>query len=290
MLLLLTSLLSSPAFAQAPESSAEPSAETQPSCENPVSTEEISREVEVAKLSWTTLDIPFFVDATDNLKHLLPCVTEEVPTHIAADVLRTLGMRHYFDKDQLNASQAFASARIVQPYYRFPASLIPAGNPVIEVYGRVQLDSLTPIELEPPANGRMQINGALSLQRPGHWPAIVQLINTDGSVRSTSYLMGDKPMPTYEPAPPGAALNYRYDAKAIPLHVPLQIGAGVTGATAIGLYAMGLSAKSQFNSDSAQFEDVPQLHSRANSFTGAGVAVGAVALGLATSAVLTKRF
>jgi len=278
------------AHADEPEAVPDPAPDAQTAaCDEAAQNIDLGSNVEIAQLAWTTMDIDFFLDATDQLRIGIDCTQEELSPHAAASVLRSLALRQVMDKQPEQAAETFASARLVEPYYRFPTSMIPAANPVNDWYTVLDKEDTEFTEVPPPAAARMQMNGKLSLQRPD-WPVVVQIINDEGDVRSTVLLAPGEPMPEYEPAPKGAALNYNYDAKVVPLHVPLNVGAGAMGAVAVGLLAVGISNKAKLYGPDTTFEELDGLRTQANTFSGLGTGAGAVAIGLATTAVLTKRF
>ena len=104
---------------------------------------------------------------------LLACVSEPVPRNVAAAVHRMTGLRGFVDRDPDRSTKAFAAGRYLEPAYKFPATLVPEGHPVLRDYeaawGARDADALAELFTEdgfvlrpgnPPAEGRDAIREA----------------------------------------------------------------------------------------------------------------------------------
>ena len=253
-----------------------------PVCERIFSVDDVEAILEFASDTWASLDAQGFLASTARLQEAVPCLEAPLSGRQAAEILRWEALGAFMERDAEGAARWFASARLVDPYFRFPSHVVPAGNPLSEVYDASADLSGAFSELRPPADGALQLNGRLSLQRPDDWPVIVQITDSNSKLTYTGLLMPGDPMPDYAAAPEGANLNVKYDSQPIPLHKALHYSAVGTGAVSVVLWAAGVSAKSSFNNttDPVPFNELSGTRARANTLTGTSlfmaVATGAL--------------
>ena len=96
----------------------------------PASSTDLSRSIDEAGATIARLDIDAFKAATDELGQLIPCLDDPVTRNVAADVHRFMGIRAFADGKRDDADLIFRAARVLEPAYTMPDSLIPAGNPM----------------------------------------------------------------------------------------------------------------------------------------------------------------
>lgn len=286
-LALLGTLAASPAFAQdAPDGTASDA----PICERKATASELQLAIDAAQASWADLEFETFVKNTDKIRGMVPCLSEELIRPHAARLHRFEGLRAFVDEDTEAAKAAFAASRTIEPNYRFPTSIVPEGNPVHEVYDAKEAREPAQETIGAPKEGRIQLDGSLSLQRNTDLPMVVQLFDDEGAVTTTTYVHPGEPLPAYDALPIGASGGYNYDGTGKALRVPLGVGAALTGVAAIGLYSVAVSKKSKWNNDDTPMDELDALRTTANTFGAAGIGVGVVAVGLGTGAVIVGRF
>ena len=267
-----------------PEAAVDLLAEAEPAtCEHIFTVDDVEAILEFASDTWAALDAEGFLASTSRLKEAVPCLEAPLSGRQAAEILRWEALGAFMERDPDAASRWFASARIVDPYFRFPAQVVPPGNPLSQVYDESASLSGAFSELRPPAEGALQLNGRLSLQRPDDWPVIVQITDAESKLTYTGLLMPGDPMPDYAAAAEGANLGVKYDSQPIPLHRSLYAGSAATGTVAVVLWAAGLSAKQTFqnNTDPVPFNELSGTRARANTLTGTSLFLAATSGALA---------
>jgi len=255
-------------------------------CDAPTDTAQLSRLLADAELAFTRLDIDAFNASTDALNKQVPCLQEQMPRSLAAEIHRYVGLKAVLSRDFDSAAMAFAAARSVEPQYRFPASLVPDGNPIHDVYSQFDMEAASDEEVPPPAQGQLKFDGTVGVARSTSWPTIVQLVDDEGSVTATVYVYPGDIMPSYpprvagEPAPDPFAIAPPppRETKSGP-NVPLLATAG--GAIALSGVFAGLAASSEatFWNESTPDSELPGLRGRINTFVALSAVTGTVAVG-----------
>lgn len=232
-------------------------------------------------------DLTTFRGVTDRVRLAVPCLEEEVPRHEAARIHRFQGLRSAADGDAERAAQAFAAARSIEPKYVFPASLLPPDSPLLAQYEATNPNRGDVELVPPPLEGRIQMDGRMSLERPTEWPTVLQLFDAEGAVDATSYLHPGEPMPVYEPLPedrwdevgyPTAGGNARLRTGAI-------AGAAVSG-IATGLL-LGLAGSSRTAwSEAGTLAEANAAQKRTNTFSTASAVTGALTVGFGVGIIV----
>jgi hypothetical protein len=245
-----------------------------------------------AQTAYAGLDVPKFRAAMAELDLGVPCVTDEIPKHLAAELHRFEGLREFLDRNTARSSAAFAAARTIEPTYRFPESLVPAGNPALQDYVSIDPDKGRAVDLPLPLDGRLMIDGMAGVRRSTDFPTLVQLFDGDGRVTATAYLWPGDPVPSYVPRPPDAP-----DPKHGPKN-PVDFGPDqqwVNGATALAIVSGALYGTAYFVH--RKYEDPETLPGKLGSLrtvnNGLVLASGATALGavgVGAGAFLVARF
>lgn len=257
----------------------------------PSSSVDVLLAVEHAEASFIALDLEAFRRTTDSLDVELSCLTDSLPREVIARVHRMEGLRAFVDGNQDKAVAAFASARAIQPNYRFPEAMVPRGHPVSQRYDEQDPSDGGARPLPPPADGSIQVDGRPASALPTTRPSVVQWHRADGSIPDSRYLwpggeMFDYPTASRTPlqtAPPVLDRPARSSR-------PLAIASGVALVGAAGLYAVAATSRSQYFDDAATADDLDALRARTNNTFYGSVGLGAVGLGLGASAVVVGRW
>jgi len=252
--------------------------------------------IEVAEASaraYEAADLQGFVATSSRLEEMLPCLAEPLPRNVAANVHRMMGLRAFVDQRQEKSTAAFGAARSIEPSYRFPETMVPAGHPIMGNYEAVDVSSVATREVPAPAEGYLHFDGRPATERPTDLPTIAQLFDTEGAVEDTAYLWpgdglfeyAERTGPASTPVPTPISSTQRRGP-----NLPLAVGAGGAAITSAVLYGVAASASSKFNSPATPYEDGPKLRAQANSFLVASGGVGVVALGLGVGAVVAGQW
>lgn len=191
--LLLLALAARPALAQAPPPASDCSARS--------STGDVAAALELAEAAYADADLPALLAASDRAAEALPCVHELVSRPLAARYHRVVGLRAFVEAHPDQAERAFAASRSIEPSYSFPPEIVPPGNPVLDHYVSLTVDTPKTLPVDRPAQGSIWLDGRESLERSISWPVVVQLTDAGGAVTATAWVEPGDPLPAYMPAP-----------------------------------------------------------------------------------------
>jgi hypothetical protein len=167
-------------------------------CPTAVKAAALQAELDAAEAAFGRADIDAFVASVGDARGAIECLGDRVPTSMAAQLHRIEGLAMFVEDAADRSELAFAAARRLEPSYRFPTSIVPAGNPVLEQYqARDTASKMEP--LPAPLEGEALLDGRSSLERPTELPALIQVL-ADGSPTTTRYLWPGDALP-YEAAP-----------------------------------------------------------------------------------------
>lgn len=165
-------------------------------CPTPSATADLIASLDAAKAAFADLDVPSFRAAVARMEVQLPCTSDEVTRELSAEIHRMQGLLAFANQSPDRAQSAFAAARGIEPEYRFPETLVPAGNPLLSDYSALAPVS-TQTAVPAPGSGVLLFDGQLGGARPDHLPVLFQHINGEGTVAITSYLWPNDPLPGY---------------------------------------------------------------------------------------------
>ena len=232
-----------------------------------------------AEGTFSDLDIPAFRAATDELRSVMPCLRDPVTRSVAAEVHRFLGLRAFGDRDP-DTRLYFAAARSIEPYYEFPASLIPPGNPVRAVYADLETGQGLGRDVPEPAEGYLQFDGRTTLKRPVTWPTLMQRFDEAGQVVFSAYLAPDDPTPVY-PVNEETPVEVPPTPSGPPaLRLPLLVGTATAALTTGVLYGMAGSAEARFKDPNTPDASLVRLERTANTLVIVSGVTGAATVGL----------
>lgn len=266
-------------------------------CPGAVTSADLTAALDAAKIAYGNLDVTEFRAAMTRVDASLPCTSEELTPHVAAEVHRFEGLLGFLDRARDRSLTAFAAARSIEPNYRFPESLVPVGNPVLADYDALDPDSSQPMRVGEPVAGRILFDGVEVAARPRNFPTLLQLVDEDGAVTTTTYLWPGEALPTYaarevtvaNAGPPVAGRALAGGLKTGP-NTGMMAGA-VTSAVVAGLlYGGAAVVHGRYQDSETSIDSLDGLRTVNNSLVLASGASAALAVGLGTSALLVARF
>ncbi|MBT3224438.1 MAG: hypothetical protein HN348_35675, partial [Proteobacteria bacterium] len=201
-------------------------------CEEPTTSRDLLKAVEATESAYSLADGAGFQQNAELSEQLLPCLGEPLSRAMSARYHRVRGLAAFLARDEELQKASLSAARWVQPRYVWPADLVPMDHPVREAYDGIDIGEPALLDLPPPKEGELTIDGQPGLQRPTAWPTIVQHFGPEGDVRHTWYLPTSATNPEYEAAKPPktatteAILAEDGGGKRAPISIPLIIGAG----------------------------------------------------------------
>lgn len=270
-------------------------------CPTPTNTADLVSALDDAKEAYGNLEVEAFRAAMGRVHERLPCLEEEVTRHLAAELHRFEGLLGFLDRDSDRSQRAFASARAIEPNYKFPASLVPEGNPALAAYTALAPDKGTVVRVADPLQGRLLFDGATGKMRPTTFPTVFQRMDAEGAVMETAYLWPGDALPPYparsvpvdlvggEPDPTKPVPDLVGAVRAGP-NKGLLAGAGATALASGLLYGSAFLVHQRYNNLETDVSKLDGLRRVNNGFVLASGATLATAVGLGTSAFLTGRF
>ncbi len=260
-------------------------------CGTPVTTSELVGMLEKAEWAYGEADLAGFSAASGELRGELACLSEEVPRNIAARVHRAIGLRGFVDRDPDVSTRAFAAARVIEPAYAFPTSMVPEGNPVLADYNAIPTDAGEYRDVLAPADGTLVFDGRPGLSRPASWPTLMQFVSSDGEVTETLYLWPDQALPVYEIAPQqptGPDTSQEPELRQKRVSVPLLAAAGGVALASGALLLASRTVHDRYYDPGTAIDDLDGLRGKHNALVwGArGTAAGAVVLGASAFVVV----
>ncbi len=248
-------------------------------CPAPTYSTELTGAIKEAEGTFTDLDIPAFRSATDKLRTVIPCLRDPVTRSVAAEVHRFLGIRAFGDKEP-NAKLYFAAARSIEPYYEFPSSLIPPGNPLRGIYADLELGQGTSRDVPKPEVGYVQFDGRTTLKRPVTWPTLMQRFDDEGVVVESAYLGPEDPMPTYAVSTAVEVPDPIIKGKWPKARLPLMLGTGVAAVATGVIYGLAGGAEAKFKSPDTPDNQLDRYERKANTLVVVSGVTGAATVGL----------
>src|SRR5690348_17334170 len=85
-------------------------------CPSPAPTSVLlSTHLTAAQQAWASLDVTRFRDLMGQVDEDLPCVSDEISRHLAAELHRYEALLAFLDRDTDKSTHAFAAARSIEP-------------------------------------------------------------------------------------------------------------------------------------------------------------------------------
>lgn len=216
----------------------------------PAHSADIDAALDDAEASYTAMDLDGFGAAVTTATAEAACLSDRPPRSTIAHLHRVEGLHAYFaEKDPDSAAQAFAAARAIEPAYVFPESLVPHGHPVAETYGLLDSKAVKSEPIAEPAHGRLEVDGRASATRPSNRPALVQVVDEDGSVAASAYVWPGDALPRYTKMAASTHVAAPHSAAPRPRRVYLE----AVGGWAVGDVDRGYSVRAAVSSDGDAF-------------------------------------
>jgi len=262
-------------------------------CPAPAAPGEIGAVLDAAEAGFASLAPDVFIDRLDEATLLLPCLDEVIAPSLAARWHGLSGLRLYTAGRVDDARASFASARAADPTWTLSEALVPAVHDVRSLIGAPA--STGGDALEPPATGRLFVDGADSATRPADRPVVVQWSEA-GTVGFTSYSWPGDALPTYPRALQDTAPVLATHPELPRVEPPrrkwgLLVAGGVAAGASAVLYGLGAAGQQHTlhgtldtGVDRAELES---MRARTNAFVvSSGVTAGLAAAGVVTFAVV----
>ncbi|MFZ5477531.1 MAG: hypothetical protein ACOZNI_12215 [Myxococcota bacterium] len=216
-------------------------------CEAGVSVGQLESQLLAAEVAYARLDLPAFRDAVATAGDGLKCLAEPVMPTTAARYHRVKGLAAFVARDHGEASRAFAAARMLEPAYRFPDTMVPPNNPLWEHYGLIAIDGGRFTKVPAPGTGRVTFDGLPTRMRSEDWPTIFQLQDGSGAVTDTRWLQPGQPIPRYPVGAEPPAEERPSRGASGNTRARLLVGAGAGAAMSGALFGMSALSRAEFD-------------------------------------------
>lgn len=251
-------------------------------CDTSTTTGDVRKALDAAEGAFAGADLDGFSVARDTAREAVTCLSEPLTSGLAAELHRMEGLAAFFAEEAERAPQAFASARRLEPDYRFPEDQVPPGNPLLDVYFTADPFAPPAVPVPEPAEGSLRFDGKEALSRPMSGPTVMQQLDGAGSLAQTTYLWPGQPLPAYaqaevvEPEPTKASLKR-----------PLLTGAAGAVVASGALFAANVAVHNSYD-DATDLDTLDRIRGVNNGLSvGSGVTL-AVGVGLGVSGLLVR--
>lgn len=159
--------------------------------------EDIDLSLQDAESAYEMGDEPGTTAALKRAELTLPCLSAVLPVPVAARFHRIEGLVAFISGDEMTAAQSFGSARLLEPAYVWPESVIPPGNEMLQVYTAFDVSKVKKLKVPPAPAGSLYIDGQPAKKRAEGMPVLLQLADSTGKVVQTGWVRGEDPLPTW---------------------------------------------------------------------------------------------
>ncbi len=190
--------------------------------------------------AFAAMDLLALSEARQQALGGLPCLQEPVTTCEAAAFHRMMAMAAFTSGDEQGVLREFHAARRLEPGYQIPATVAPAGHPLVLLYERsaaVEEGGLDPAI--PPRDGYVTVDGVRGAPRPNGISTIIQVFDDQAALQETLHLPPGEPLPAWGPLPVDGLRRQRR-------RVALLSSAGVSLAAAGALFGLAAYSEARF--------------------------------------------
>lgn len=250
-------------------------------CDTPTTNEDVIQALQAAISAYQGVDVEAFEASSTQAEAAARCLREAMTPPTAAEFHRVRGLLAFVQRRRDAAELRFAAARVLEPDFTFPTSVVPEGNAALEYYGAITPSEETLTKVPPPKHGSIRLDGSTSRMRYAPLPVTAQFLDERGNVTETLLLRGGDPLPDYEIG------RERKRGPNLPL---LLIGGGLglaSGALAVTSRVSYGAYKDPSLTDTAALESKrKQINTAAN----ASVVTGLVGAGFGAAAIIRGRW
>ncbi len=230
------------------------------------------------ELAFANLDDAGFDSAAGAMSDSLPCVRTQLAPGDAAQLHRAMGLTAFVAGNPSNSRKSWAALRSLQPGWKPPASLMPDGHPIRDIWDAAEPTDAAG-ELGGAPEGGWVIDGARSTVAPQGRAFVVQGFDAQGGVAYTGYHRTIASVPDLAPPP------LPVEPPGFPTVPVLMTAAGVGLAVGGGLMFASASADRRLaRQPDTNYDQISELAKSANTKTGIGAALavaGGATVGLA---------
>lgn len=218
----------------------------------------------------------------------LSCVGGVLTKQDAASYHRLMGLEAFFQGNGRRASQEFHAALMLEAGYEFPEDVMDANHPVRMLYETAQhLPDGNPEKIYPPVGGYVIVGGIRNAARHKQTPVIIQVFESDGTLKETHYVQPGETTPNWS----GNAFGLTAKDIGIDLE-ELQkpslftkpkawyLGGGALATASSVMLTVAIIKRQQFIEPSTSDADRLELMPAANGLGTASMATGGVALAM----------
>jgi len=170
-------------------------------CPSAHTPEQVDTRLQTAQAALKDLNSEAFSLAMEEVAIMVPCLNSKPAQDLVAQLHRMRGIELYTSGKESAARQALRAARVLSPAYTFPKGFFPEGHALPDFWSEVPADAPANVRAPVPRDAEVAFDGKTTRDRPSDRATVFQYLGTDGTVRTTRYLMPKDPLPTYPSIP-----------------------------------------------------------------------------------------
>ena len=170
-------------------------------CASAIPSADIASRLDQAEQAYRELNARGFTMAMDEVVLLLPCVDAIAAPSLAAQLHRLQALRLHAAGQTSRAVHALRAARVLDPDYRFPEDILPAGSELLDTYQVLPTTDANTTRIPHPADATAAFDGRPSLDRPQDRTTLFQLESDAGTIIESHYLEAGAALPRYPVVP-----------------------------------------------------------------------------------------
>lgn len=237
-------------------------------CPAPVPLDRLDAALDEVEAAWLSLDSARYEAATSAFTAQLPCVASPASPPVAARIHRAEALIAWGAGDRERAAHALRSAHVLAPGWTPPEGWLPEGL-------QPSAGDLPPVRVNAPRDGSLWFDGAATNERPTDRATLLQW-GAPGALAGTTWLAPADPLPDY-----GARR---------PLRSALFAAAAGSLVAGGGLYGAAFATRGPVDRPAGHtLDDLQRAQGVTNTLTVTGAGLGALAVGLAASALAVDR-
>ncbi len=235
-----------------------------------------------AEVAFTAMDGAGFDTALADARSSFECQTEALTPVLCADWHRVLALDAFLRDEGPDAVLSFHAALSTTPGYDLPTTIAPEGHPLRTQFEQAKLVGAGgTIELPPPSEGWIAVDGQRSQIAPAGRPFVLQRFDDDGTVVSTLYVELGAPMPQYPTEGGGRVASESTGKKRSGVLIGTGIALGVASAA---MYGVAFKTRSDYDQgvEDGDVETIEGAHTATNALV-----IGSIgALGVGATLVI----
>ena len=251
--------------------------------------EAVSDEQAATLGSFLDMEVAVFRVRLRQVEEAVECLDVPIAVEVAAELYRLEALGAFLDRDMDGATVAFGAAKALEPNTKLSEVAAPSGHPIDKLWTAAHAAVGEVVSLDVPEGGEAWVDGRAGSARPFERPTVVQLLDPDGLVVESNYLIVGATNPDWshhvftlaEPEP--VLVERGHSGRLV-----LGLVAGGAALVSSGLYANAASTRANFLNPNTPYKDLDKYRRQTNGLAAASGAFGLGALGLGVASIAVQ--